>query len=52
VVIDFVGDCSGLALAESENSCVFGAVAIEIYVLKMDSFFNPSGISTSSYLEA
>jgi hypothetical protein len=46
----FVGDCPGLALVQLENSDVLAAVAIQFNPLKMDRFFNPFHISSSSHL--
>jgi len=46
------GDCPGLALVKAMICGVFGAVAIDIVFFIVDSFFNPTHISTSTHLEA
>jgi len=50
--MNLFGDCAGLALAELVDSYVFGAVAIEVDVARMNRFFNSFHISNSSHLEA
>jgi len=50
--MDLHGDCPGLALVTAGIRNALAAVAVSVYSLNKDSFFNSTLISTSTDLEA